>query len=81
MGAAVIIIGAAIFAIGVVVGIFVVTSISIQREERKFRKTGWVSMTRLAPDRASDGTRSLVALSARNCADVNSAAVYEDMLV
>jgi len=90
MGAVVITLGAAIFAIGIVAGVFLVASIGIQREERDFRRTGRISMTRLAPDRVSHGTRGLVGLSALNCTDVSSAAtrhqempatLYQDTLV
>jgi len=90
MGASVIIIGLAVFAIGVVAGVFFIASIAIKREERDFRRTGRISMTRLAPDRLSEGTRGLVYLSCRQCKDLSSAAtrhqempatLYQDTLV
>ncbi len=82
MSAAVIIVGTAIFAIGVVAGIFFVTSFHIQREERDFRRTGRISMTRPARDPGSRGTRDFVRLSSRQCVDLNSAAVLpEDTLI
>jgi hypothetical protein len=88
MSAALVIIGAAIFAIGAVVGVFLIVSIGIKREERDFRRTGRVGMTRLARDRISSGTRNFVDLSSRHCTDLTSAAVltsaatrYEDALV
>jgi hypothetical protein len=39
----------AIFALGVVSGLVVIVGIGIHREERDFRRTGLVSITRLAP--------------------------------
>jgi hypothetical protein len=65
MSATAIIAEAAVFAIGAVAGIVAIVSIGIQREERYFRRTGLVSLTRLAPDRVSQGTRGLVGLSVR----------------
>lgn len=65
MGATIVIVGAAIFAIGVVFGIVFIASVGIQREERDFRRTGRITMTGLAPDRFSHGTRGLVGLSVR----------------
>ena len=65
MSAAAIIAEAAVFATGAVAGVVAIVSVGIQREERYFRKTGWVSLTHLAPDRVSQGTRGLVGLSVR----------------
>jgi len=62
MSAALIIAGAAIFVFGVVTGIVLIASVGIQREEREFRRTGLVSVTRPAPDRMSQRTRSLVGI-------------------
>ena len=62
MSAALIIAGAAIFVFGVVTGIVLIASVVIQREEREFRRTGLVSVTRPAPDRMSQRTRSLVGI-------------------
>ena len=65
MSAAAIIAAVTVFAIGAVAGIVAVVSVGIQREERYFRQTGLVSLTRLAPDRVSNGTRGLVGLTVR----------------
>jgi hypothetical protein len=62
MSAALIIAGAAIFVFGVVTGIVLIASTGIQREEREFGRTGLVSVTRPAPDRVSQRTRSLVGI-------------------
>jgi hypothetical protein len=82
MGATIVIVGAAIFAVGVVFGIVFIASVGIQREERDFRRTGRITMTGLAPDRFSQGTRGLVGLSVRR-RDPNPVAtpLYEDTLV
>jgi hypothetical protein len=82
MGATIVIVGAAIFAIGVVFGIVFIASVGIQREERDFRRTGRITMTGLAPDRFSQGTRGLVGLSVRR-RHPNPVAtpLYEDTLV
>ena len=42
MAATIVIVGAAIFAIGVVFGIVFIASVGIKREERDFRRTGRV---------------------------------------
>ena len=60
MNAALIITGIAIFVFGVVTGVVLIASIGIQREEREFRRTGAISVTRPALDRVSQRTRSLV---------------------
>jgi hypothetical protein len=65
MSVAVIIAEAAVFATGAVAGIVAIVCVGIQREERYFRRTGGVSLARLAPDRVSRGTRGLVGLSVR----------------
>jgi hypothetical protein len=70
MSAAAIITEAAVFAAGAVAGIVAIVSVGIQREERYFRKTGLVSLTRLAPDRVSKRTRGLVGLSVRQRDDL-----------
>jgi hypothetical protein len=59
VSAALIIAGAGIFVFGVVTGIVLIASVGIQREERKFCRTGLVSVTRLPPDRVSRRTRGL----------------------
>jgi hypothetical protein len=63
--------GFVIFAIGVVAGIMFIVSVGIQREERVFHKTGRVCMTRLAPDRVSQGARGLVGLTVRQRASLD----------
>ena len=70
MSAAAIIAEATVFAIGAVAGIVVVVSLGIHREERYFRKTGLLSLTRLAPCRVSNGTRGVVGLSVRQHDDL-----------
>ena len=78
----VIIVGALIFAIGVVAGVIVIVSVGIQREERDFLRTGLISMTRRAPGRASGGARSLTGLYVGQRTDSRpSAARYQDTLV
>ena len=75
----VIIVGALIFAIGVVAGVIIIVSLGIRREERDFLRTGLVSMTRRAPDRFSGGARSLTGLYVGQRTDSGSpAARYED---
>lgn len=51
VSATIIIAGVAIFVTGTVAGIMFIVSVGIQREEQVFRKTGRVSLTRLAPNR------------------------------
>ena len=65
MSAAAIIAEGAVFTIGAVAGMVAIVCVGIQREERSFRRTGLVSLTRLAPDRVSRRTRGLVGLSVR----------------
>jgi hypothetical protein len=65
MSATAIIAEAALFATGAVAGIVTIVSVGIQREERYFRRTGVVSLTRPAPDRVSKRTRGLVGLLVR----------------
>ena len=82
MGATIVIVGALIFAIGVVAGVIAIVSIGIQREERDFLRTGLISMTRRAPDRVSSGARSLTGLYVGQCTGSRRpAARYEDTLV
>jgi hypothetical protein len=71
MSTVIMIAGVVIFAIRVVAGIVFIVSVGIQREERVFHNTGRVSMTRLAPDRVSQGTRSLVGLTVCQRADLD----------
>ena len=78
----VIIVGALIFAIGVIAGVVAIVSIGIKREERDFLRTGLISMTRRAPGRASDGARSLTGLYVGQRTDSRLAAArYEETLV
>jgi hypothetical protein len=78
----VIIVGAVIFAIGVVAGVNFIVIIGIRREERDFLRTGLISMTRRAPGRASGGARSLTGLYVGQRTNSRPAAVrYEDTLV
>jgi hypothetical protein len=71
-----------VFAAGIVVGVIVIVSIGIWREERDFLRTGLISMTRRAPGPASGGARSLTGLYVGQRTDPDPQAVrYEDMLV
>ena len=70
MSAAAIVAETMVFVIGALAGIVAIVSAGIQREERHFRKTGLVSLTHLAPDRVSKGTRRLVGLSVRQRDDL-----------
>ena len=71
-----------VFAAGIVVGVIVIVSIGIWREERNFLRTGLISMTRRAPSRVSDGARSLTGLYVGQRTDSQPAAVsYEDTRV
>jgi hypothetical protein len=77
-----IIVTIAIFAIGVIARIVVVAIIGITREEREFRRTGLISMTRRAPGRASYTARSLTGLYVGRPADLDMAVTrYEDSMV
>jgi hypothetical protein len=71
-----------VFTAGIVVGVIVIVSLGIKREERDFLRTGLVSMTRRPPDRFSGGARSLTGLYVGQPTDSRPAAVrYEDTLV
>jgi hypothetical protein len=71
-----------VFTAGIVVGVIVIVSIGIWREERDFLRTGVISMTRRAPGRASDGARSLTGLYVgQRTGSRSPAARYEDTLV
>ena len=71
-----------VFVAGIVVGVIVIVSIGIWREERDFLRTGMISMTRRAPDRVRAGARSLTGLYVGQRTDSRSpAARYEDTLV
>ena len=71
-----------VFAAGIIVGVVVIVSLGIKREERDFLRTGLTSMTRRAPGRVSGGARSLTGLYVGQRADSRSPAVrYEDTLV
>jgi hypothetical protein len=72
----------AIFTIGIVAGVITIVSIGIKREERNFRRTGRISMTRLATDRVSVGARSLTGLYVGERTDLEpTASRYGDSLV
>ena len=45
-----------VFTAGIIVGVIVIVSLGIRREERDFLRTGLISMTRRAPDRVSGGS-------------------------
>jgi len=64
--AGILIVLAAIFAAGIAVGVILIISIGIRREERDFSMTGRVSVTRPAPGRVSHGARSIVGLYVRD---------------
>ena len=66
-----------VFVAGIIVGVIVIVSIGIQREERDFLRTGLISMTRRAPGRASGGARSLTGLYVGLRTDGEPAAVRE----
>ena len=71
-----------VFAAGIVVGVIVIVSIGIWREERDFLRTGLVSMTRRAPGLFSGGARSLTGLYVGQRTNSESPAVsHEDSLV
>jgi hypothetical protein len=71
-----------VFVAGIIVGVIVIVSLGIKREERVFLRTGRISMTRHAPGRASGGARSLTGLYVGQRTDSRSpAARYEDTLV
>ena len=71
-----------VFAAGIVVGVIVITSIGIRREERDFLRTGLVSMTRRAPGLFSGGARSLTGLYVGQRTDSRPAVVrYQNTLV
>ena len=71
-----------VFAAGIIVGVIVIVSLGIRREERDFLRTGLISMTRRAPDRVSGGARSLTGLYVGQRTDPRpSADRYQDTLV
>lgn len=71
-----------VFVAGIIVGVIVIVSLGIKREERVFLRTGRISMTRRAPGRASGGARSLTGLYVGQRTDSRpSATRYEDTLV
>ena len=74
----------AIFAVAVFARIVVVAIIGIMREEREFRRTGLITMTRRAPGPASKTARSVTRLYIGRPADLEldlDASPYEDSLV
>jgi len=71
-----------VFAAGIVVGVIVIVSIGIWREERDFLRTGLITMTRRAPGPASGGARSLTGLYVGKRTDSGPPPVrHEDTLV
>ena len=76
MGAVVIIIAAVIFVVGVAAGIVLIVSIGINKEERDF-------FALQAPDRMSQGARSMTGLYVRRQGEVPvpEALIGQDMLV
>ena len=71
-----------VFAAGIVVGVIVIASVGIRREERDFLRTGLVSMTRRAPGLFSGGARSLTGLYVGQRTDSRPAVVrYQNTLV
>ena len=71
-----------VFVAGIIVGVIVIVSLGIKREERVFLRTGRISMTRRAPGRASGGARSLTGLYVGQRTDSRpSATRYQDTLV
>lgn len=82
MADAIIAIAVAIFVAGVAVGVIVLVSIGILREERDFLRTGRISLTRQAPGRVSHGARSLNGVYVRQRVPANPAdARWQDTLV
>jgi len=78
----VITIAVAVFLAGIVVGAIAIICAGIRQEERDFRRTGLVSMTRQAPGLFSSGARSLVGLYVGQRTDLEPAAVrYRDRVV
>ena len=72
----------AVLAIGAIARIVVVAIIGIMREEREFRRTGLISMTRRAPGQASYTARSVTGLYIGRPADLEVTATrYEDSLI
>lgn len=79
---AIITIAIAIFGAGVVVGVIVIVSVGIRREEKDFLRTGLVSLTRQAPGRISQGARGLNGLYVRQRTDQDPAvSSWQDSLV
>jgi hypothetical protein len=81
MAGAIIVIATAIFVAGVAVGVIVIVSAGIRREERDFSATGRVSLTRQAPGRISGGARSVVGLHVRHPEVRRFAVPRQDLLV
>ena len=71
----VITIAAAVFLAGIVMGVVIIVCVGIRHEERDFRRTGLVSMTRRAPGLFSGGARSLTGLYVGQRTDPEPAAV------
>ena len=81
MADVVITIAVAVFLAGIVMGVIVVCA-GIRQEERDFRRTGLVSMTRRAPGLFSGGARHLTGLHVGRRTDPGPAPVrYRDRAV
>ena len=82
MADAIIVIAVAIFAAGIAVGVIVIVSMGIRREERDFLRTGRVSLTGQAPGRISHGARRVQGVYTSQRADLDPVAVsWQDTLV
>ena len=81
MAGAVIVIGAVIFAGGIVVGFIAMVSLGIKREEWDFRRTGRVSLTRPAPALISGGARSVLGVHVRERDPEAAPPLRRDLLV
>ena len=82
MADAIIAIAVAIFVAGVAVGVIVIVSMGIRKEEQDFLRTGRISLTRQAPGRVSHGARLVHGVYVRQRADLDpSAASWQATLV
>ena len=82
MAGAIIAIAVAIFIAGIAVGVIVIVSMGIRKEEQDFLRTGRVSLTGQAPGRVSHGARRLQGVYTNQRAGQDPAAVsWQDTLV
>jgi len=65
MAAAIVVISAGIFVVGIMVGIIAIVSLGVRREERDF------SLTREAPDQLTRGARAMTGLWVRQRSDID----------